>query len=36
MLTQQAVYRLSQFALVILEMGSHELFAQAVLKPQSS
>jgi hypothetical protein len=39
-LLKLVLYCLSQapahFALVILEMGSHKLFAQAGLKPQSS
>jgi hypothetical protein len=40
-LAKQKLYRLSHtsspsFAVVILEIGSHELFDQAGLKPQSS
>jgi hypothetical protein len=36
MLIKQALYHFSYFALVILEMGSHKLFALAGLKQQPS
>jgi hypothetical protein len=35
-LTKQALYHLNHFVLVILEMGSHKLFAWVGLKPWSS